>query len=304
MGVAAAIFAMLSAVTSQAQQAALGEISVASDADDFELLRLRTGALLDYASPFDYAGLAIQTTQYTRSGWRRDAPAALMVWRKQDRTTLAGTIGELGIKRVAGRTRLIGEATWSLRPSPRTGIELLAASDLVETQAALERATTYTFAGVSAEHQWTPRLSAVGLTAYQKFSDGNERTHLRGRLIWLLLPEQGLSAQLRLRQYESNQLDVDGAYFNPGRYREWQAGLGMRRRSGDWAWSGSAMAGRETINGEPGHATMLIDVRAEGRLRGEIRLVMHGSYVRGAGLASGDDGYWYRVVGVNVIVPF
>lgn len=197
-------------------------------------------------------------------------------------------------------------ATWSLRPSPRTGIELLAASDLVETQPALERATAYAFAGASAERQLTQRFTAIGLAGYQRFSDGNERVHLRGRLIWMLLPEQGLSAQLRVRQYESQQLDVDGAYFNPGRYREWQAGLAMRKRSAGWTWAGALAAGREQIDHDDQRTTLLADVRTEGMLRENTRLVLHASYQRSAGftVAAADDGYWYGVAGASVIVSF
>ncbi len=301
---AAALFAIVTAAGLEAQTAGLGEISINSDAEHFDALKLRTGALLDYASPFDYLGVAAQTTHYTQDGWKRDAPAVLVLWRKQNRDTLAGSIAEAGVVRIAGRTRLIGDATWSLRPSPRTGIELLAAADLVETQPALERATAYTFAGVSAERQLSPRFTAIGLAGYQRFSDGNERVHLRGRLIWMLIPEQGLSAQLRVRQYQSRQLEVGGAYFNPGRYREWQAGLAMRKRAAGWLWSGTLAAGREQLDDDVQQTTLLADVRAEGTLGRNVRLALHASYNRSAGFAAEDSGYWYRVVGVTIIVPF
>ena len=295
---AVALFAM----GAQAQTAVVGEISAGSDAEDFDALRLRTGVLFDYASPFDYAGIAAQTTHYTQSGWQRDAPAVLVLWRKQDRNTLAGTVAEAGIVRIGGRTRLIGDATWSLRPSARTGIELLVASDLVETQRALEQATTHTLLGVSAERQLTPRLTAIGLAGYQRFTDGNERVHLRGRLIWMLIPEHGVSAQVRWRQYETNDIDVGGAYFNPERYREWQAALAIRKRSSGWLWSGTIAAGREQIDDGGPQTTLLADVRTEATL-GKTRLVLHASYNRSAGFAAA-DGYWYRVVGVSVVVPF
>lgn len=301
---AAALFAIVAAAGLQAQTAGLGEITFGSDAQHFDALKLRAGALLDYASPFDYLGVAAQTTRYTQAGWRRDAPAALVLWRKQNRDTLAGTIAEAGVVRIAGRTRLIGDATWSLRPSRRTGIELLAAGDLVETQPALERATAYTFAGVSVEQELAPRFTVIGLAGYQRFSDGNERVHFRGRLIWMLIPEQGLSAQLRVRQYESQQLDVGGAYFNPGRYREWQAGLAMRKRAAGWLWSGTLAAGREQIDGDDQRTTLLAEVRAEGTLARNVRLALHASYNRSAGFAAERSGYWYRTAGVTIIVPF
>ena len=299
----AALFAMLTALAAQAQTAALGEVSASGDADHFGALHLRSGVLTGYTSPFQYAGIALQTTRYTQSGWHRDAPAVLFLWRRQKRDTLAGTIAEAGVVRIEGRRRVIGDATWSLRPNAHTGVELLAASGLVETRRALENATAHTFLGISAERQLGRRFTVIGLAGHQRFTDGNERLHLRARLIWLLVPEQGISAQLRWRQFRSNQLDVGGAYFNPERYREWQGGLVMRKRHAGWIWYGTVAAGRETIDRDRGRTTALAEVRAEGPFAKRAHLVFNASYNRSAGFGIAER-YWYRVIGVTVMVPF
>jgi hypothetical protein len=296
------MFAVSAARGAQAQTAVVGEISVASDREHFDTLRVRAGAFFNYGSPFSYAGLTAQTSHYTRSAWNRDAPAVLFLWRRQQRDTLAGTIAEAGVVRVAGRTRLIGDATWSLRPRERTGIELIASGDLVETQPALDRAIAYTFVAISGEQQISSRLTIIGLAGYQHFTDANARMHVRGRLIWMMVPKQGISAQLRWRQYKSKDLDVDSAYFNPERYREWQAGIAMRKRHAGWIWSGTLAAGRENISGISEHSTSLAEVRTEGTLRKDVHLVVHASYNRSAGFAAA-DGYWFRVVGVTLILP-
>jgi hypothetical protein len=299
----AALFAALATAGVQAQTAVIGDVSTSSDADHFESLRVRGGALLDYQSPFRYAGVAAQTTHYTRSGWSADAPAGLFLWRNQQRETLAGTIAEGGVVRVAGRARLIGDATWSLRPAKSTGIELLASSDVVETRRALENATAYTFGAVSIERDLNARLTAIGLAGVQRFTDGNERVHLRGRLIWLLAPKQGVSAQLRWRQYRSNQLDVGEAYFNPERYREWQAALAMRKRYAGLVWSTTVAAGREEIDRSQRHPTRLAELRAEGMAGKRVHLAVHASYNRSAGFGTAER-YSYRTIGVTMIVPF
>lgn len=297
-----ALVAMLAAAGARAQVAGLGEITATSDADDFGALRIRGGALFDYQSPFDYIGAAAQTTHYTESGWSADAPAAFLLWRKQKRDTLAGTVGEVGVVRVSDRQRLIGDANWTFRPSPRTGIELLAAGGLVETQRALEDATAYQFGGVSLERQLSERFTVIGLAGAQHFTDGNDRVHLRGRLIYTVIPEHGISVQARWRQYESDQLDVGGAYFNPEHYSEWQGAVAMRKRYAGWVWSGTVAAGRETIDREIEQPTWLADFRGEGMI-GRSRLTVYTSYNRSAGFGTADD-YWYRVVGVTVTVPF
>jgi len=302
-GLAAAFIATLAVCDAAAQVAVLGDVNASQDADHFDALRLRTGALFDYASSFQYSGVAAQTTHYEQSGWHCDAYAILFLWRSQRRETLTGTVAEAGLVHVGGRIRPIGDATWSLRPRPHTGIELLATGDLVETQRALDRGTAYTLLGISAEQQLTERFTVTGLAGYQHFTDGNARVHLRGRLIWLLVPERGITAQLRWRQYDSRQFDVDGAYFNPGRYREWQAGVAMRRRYAGWLWSGTLAAGREEIDSSTQNATRLAELRAEGTVGKDTRIVLHASYNRSAGFVAA-NGYWYRVIGVTVIVPF
>lgn len=298
-----ALMAMLAAAGAQAQTAALGDAGASGDSVHFGALHLRAGGLIDYDSPFRYAGLAVQTTRYTQSGWRSDAPAVLFLWRNQKRDTLAGTVAEAGVVRIEGRTRVIGDATWSLRPNAHTGLELIAASGLVETRAALENATAHTFLGLSAERQLGERFTAIALAGQQRFTDGNERVHLRARLIWLLLPDKGLSAQLRWRQFRSSQLDAGDAYFNPKSYREWQAGLIMRRRHAGWLWSGAIGAGRESADGGDERTTALADVRAEGPFGKRAHVIVNASYNRSAGYGIA-EGYWYRVVGVTVVVPF
>jgi hypothetical protein len=298
-----AALATLAACCAQGQWAGIGDVNASSDADHFDAFRIRTGALFSYASPYRYMGLAAQTTHYDQSGWQRDAPAILFLWRNQQRDTLTGTIAEGGVVRVAGRMRLIGDATWSLRPTVHTGVELIAAGDIVETQRALDRATTYTLLGISAEQQLTKRVTVIGLGGYQHFTDGNARVHLRGRLIWLLVPEHGITAQLRWRRYDTQQLDVDGAYFNPGRYSDWQAGLAIRKRHAGWLWSGTVAAGREQIDRNVRQTTKLAELRTEGTAFRDLRIVLHASYNRSAGFASA-EGYWYRLIGVTVVVPF
>lgn len=301
----AALSAALSivVVSAAAQTAALGEFSASGDADHFDAFQVRTGMLTGYASPFRYSGIAVQTTHYEQSGWQGDAPAVLFLWRNQKRDTLAGTIAEAGVVRFAGRTRVIGDATCSLRPNPSTGIELLAASGLVETQRALDNVTTQTFAGISAEKRFGERFTVIGLAGHQRFSDGNDRMHLRARAIWLLVPAQGISAQLKWRRFQSSDADVGGAYFNPRHYREWQAALVMRKHYAGWIWSGTAAGGREAFDGAGSRTTALAEMRAEGTLGKRAHLIVNASYNRSAGFGTASR-YWYRVIGATVMVPF
>lgn len=293
--------ALLLAAGAQAQ-AVLGNVDAASDTDGFHATRVRLGGLYPYASYLDHIGVAVQNTHYSQRAWSRDAGGIIGVWRNQDAATLAGINAEAGAVQVAGHTRAVGDATWGFRPAVNTGVELIAAGDLVATQKAIERGVAYGFVAASVEQTFAERFTAIGLAGYQPFTDGNERMHWRARLIWSVAPDYGVNVQLRWRQYESHGGSVDGAYFNPDRYSQWQGAVAMRRRFGSWIWSGSIGAGRETINGSDQHPVRVAEIRGEGAITDRLRLAVYALYSRFTGYVDAPD-YAYRQVGVLLIYP-
>lgn len=296
--------ALLLAGTVHAQQSALlGDIDFSGDTDGFHASRERIGAFRPYGSYFDHFGVALQTTRYSQSGWSRDVPGIVGLYRRQDAATLAGIDATGGVVQVAGHTRVVGDATWSLRPATDTGVELIAAGDVVATQKAIERAIAYGFFAASAEHTFPGRLTAIGLVGYQPFTDGNDRVHFRARLVWQAIPDYGVNLQLRWRQYESHKDDVGGAYFNPGRYHQWQAVAGMRRHVGTWTVSAALGAGRETIDGSDTHPVRSAELRGEGAVGRGLHLAFYAVYNRSTSYVDSPD-YAYRQVGVTLIHPF
>ncbi len=280
----------------------LGNFVFEGDADSFHATRARIGGLFNYASALDYLGVAAQTTHYSQSGWAENASGVVGLWRSQNRDTLAGINLEAGAVRVAGYTRPVGDVAWGLRPAAGTGIELLAAAGLVETQSAIEQGIGYTFWGASIEQQLADRFTAIALVGYQPFTDDNDRLHFRARLIWDALPDYGVTAQFRWRQYDNSKTDVGGAYFNPDDYRQWLGVLAFRQRDAGWVWSGAAGAGQERFAGTT-QTTYLAEIRGEGPIAGNARLAVQAVYNRSAGFSNSPD-YWYALGGVTLIVPF
>ena len=219
-----------------------------TDADHFSAVRLRAGGLFSYESPWKYLGVAVQENLYSQSGWHQNATGMLGLWRDQARDAQTGVIVEAGVIAVAGHTRPIGDVNWSLRPSPDTGVELIAAAGLVETQAAIEQGIGYTFWGASVEQTIAERFTVIAFAGYQPFSDGNDRVHFRTRLVWDALPDQGINLQARWRQYRNSTTDVGGAYFDPERYQQWLALVGFRKRLSGWTTTGAFGAGQEYIH--------------------------------------------------------
>ncbi|HET8876004.1 MAG TPA: hypothetical protein VFO53_06715 [Casimicrobiaceae bacterium] len=298
-----ALALMLAAGARAQAPAALGNIDVESDTDGFHASRVRIGALYPYGSYVDHLGAAVQSTHYSQGNWSRDASGIVGLWRDQDARTLTGVNAEAGVVRVAGHTRAVGDATWGLRPAANTGVELIAAGDLVATRKAIERGIAYGFVAASVEQTFAERFTAIALAGYQPFTDGNDRVHWRGRLIWQAVPDYGVNVQLRYRGYESGRSDVGGAYFNPDRYRQWQGALGVRRRVGSWVWTASAGAGRETINSNDTHPVRVAELRGEGAVTDRVRLALYALYSRSTGYVDAPD-YAYRQVGVTLIYPF
>jgi len=279
----------------------LAESRLERDADDFDALLLRGGLLLDFRSHLQTGGFAVQDTRYAQGNWSEHVPGIIGMYRSQKRDTLEGVRAEAGLVSVAGRARPVGDITWSLRPRESTGFELIAAGDVVGTRAAIERSITYGLLAASAEQQFGQRLTGIALVGWQPFTDGNSRTLLRARLILSVAPEHGLSAQVRWRQYASSE-DGTTAYYNPGRYRNWDAGLSMRRHVGTWVVSGLAGAGQERADNGSWQTTGIAELRAEGPLSGDRRLAVGLVYSSAAGFATSPD-YWYGAVNVSLMVP-
>ena len=282
--------------------AVLAESRFESDADDFDALVLRGGLLLDYESHLRNGGFAVQDTHYSQGNWSKDVPGVIGIYRSQKRDTLEGVRAEAGVVSVSGRARPVGDITWSLRPRESTGLELIAAGDVVGTREAIERSITYGLLAASVEQQFGPRLTGIALAGWQPFTDGNSRALLRARLILSVMPEQGLSAQVRWRQYTSSENDIT-AYYNPSRYRNWDAGLLLRRHVGAWVVSGLAGAGQERADSGSWQTTGIAELRAEGPVSRDMRLAVGFVYSSAAGFATSPD-YWYSAANVSLIVPF
>jgi hypothetical protein len=284
------------------RRGALAESRFESDADEFDALMLRGGLLLDYTSHLRNSGFVAQNTHFSQGDWSENVPGILGVYRNQKGGTMEGVRAEAGLVSVAGRARPVGDITWSARPRESTGLELIAAGDVVGTREAIERSITYGLLAASVEQQFGQRLTGIALAGWQPFTDGNSRSLFRARLILSVVPEQGLSAQVRWRQFTSSE-DGTTAYYNPGRYRNWDAGLVLRRRVQSWVVSGLASAGQERADSGTWQTTGIAELRAEGPLAGDTRLAVGLVYSSAAGFATSPD-YWYGAVNASLIVPF
>ena len=278
------------------------QVVLAADNDGFHASRARIGALYRYDNPWSFAGAAVQSAAYSQGEYRKDVESILGVYRDQRRDTLAGIDAEAGLARVSGHLRPIGDATLRLATSLESAVDLIASADLVETPQALDEGIGYTFAAVNVEQQLGSRFTATGLAGHQWFTDGNSRDHLRARLIWLALPDDGVTLQLRYREYWSGKEDVGGAYFNPENYRQALIVSAIRKRYEGWIYGGTLGAGREKSTGVDSRPSYLAEANAEGPLAGPLRILLRAGYYRSAAFID-NPTYAYRLFTAQVILP-
>lgn len=78
-------------------------------------------------------------------------------------------------------------------------MELIVNRARVETSRSLDNDIYYTMFGVNLEQQIFSRLSVMAMIGDMKFSDSNSRPFLRAKIIVDVLPDHGISFQLRYK---------------------------------------------------------------------------------------------------------
>ena len=273
------------------------------DSEGFSSRRLSADGVGLYRHLDDKVGIRYTDYAFAKQGWSRSGQQLRLFANQFDRKTLEGWSVESGLFRAANQDLWTLDASWRKSLAAGRSVELFLNRDFVETATAIENGVSYDFAGASVDYQWAPQWTTVGLAGVQNFSDGNQRRHLRGRLIYQPWLDLGLTTQLRYRWFDSSQRDVGRAYFNPSGYDEWMLAVGWRKRVNDWRTALTAGLGRQRIETESATTTRLAEASAERQMDG-YALRMRAGYMHAASLASSDPNYWYRYLLVDLLVPF
>ncbi len=301
-GMAAALFALAPPAMADGK-AAGGGLYYSTDSEGFSSRRLSADGLALYSHLDSKVGLRYTDYDFSKASWSRRGQQLRLVANQFDRKTLDGWSVESGLFRAANKDLWTLDATWRQTLAPGRSYELFATRDFVETANAIDKGVSYDFAGASFDYLWAPQWTTVGLAGVQNFSDGNQRRHLRGRLIFQPSLDLGLTTQLRYRWYDSSKTDVGGAYFNPSSYQETMLAAGWRQRVGDWRNALTAGIGRQRIASNPETTTRLLEASAEKQVD-RYALRLRAGYMHSASLAAADPNYWYRYLAVDLLVPF
>lgn len=279
------------------------EALATTDTDHFRSTRLRAGVLVDYKTAYDFVAVGAGYTRYEQGDFAVDRYSLGAAVKKVERATGAGLVASGGLSEVGDHLRAFLDATWNKRLSQATGIELIGQREFVETRAALEAGTMTNFAAASVDHAATDRLTLIGLGGLQYFSDDNRRYHLRGRVIYVLVPEQGLSAQLRARGYETSR-PGGTLYFNPESYAQADIGLRLRRAFGAWRVLAAVGVGRENVDWSNETPTRYLDARLERSFANNLALSLQYVVDHSASSDSATSGnYTWHYFRAVVVIP-
>ena len=243
------------AAQDEAHQAAGFDVFASSDADHSDVLKLGLAYDFHFTDLDHYQGVRVESFTFSARGTH--------VSEARGYFQFAGSGGDWnwnGFVGTDGRSALGSGSIYKEGPIRQ---EYIASRDLVETPLGVRRHLYATFAGAAYDFTLDDRDIVTALVGVQKFDGHNWRTHMRGRYIYVVAPDWGLSAQLRLRSFwDSAPREYD--YFSPRWYAEaiptlqlrrfyarWQylvaVGWGVRRNTGS-GWRSAALANAQIIS--------------------------------------------------------
>jgi hypothetical protein len=215
------------------------------DADDNYVYQPGINLDLIYRGPEKFFGIRLEHAGY----WLSGRPGAWQRWRSYLRYADKNDQWAWNIQAGSDGRTLIGAA--SVHNNDPFRMEYFIDRDIVQTPMGVDRGIYYTFAGGAFDLPINARNQFVVLGGVQKFTGSNTRLHVRATYIYELMPDLGLSFQIRSRYFhDSRPHEYD--YYSPGwhaeilpvlqisRYMEgWRsvvaAGLGLQRDS-DSSW--------------------------------------------------------------------
>lgn len=272
------------------------DLFASDDGDDTSVLRTGLTAYHHYEDPTHHRGVTLEHARIRplgTHGWsdnrvyyRFADSAADWTWNAQ-----VGTNGDT----------LLGNASLVREGSRRQ--EYFVEREVVETRQGQEGLhATFLGAAVDLPLDASARQQLTLLAGVQDFTGDNMRGHVRAVYSAQLVPDWGLSAQLRTRAFhDSHPGEAD--YYSPRWFAEAIPMLRVRRFRHRWMFSAAAGVGVQRDSNSDARAARLAQVVIESpRAAGRWYLRATGTYSNtpvGEGI-----NYGYRQVGLQLIQPF
>ena len=276
---------------------------IASDSEGFSTYKYNAGFLPLYEHGEKYTGISYQHNYFTQSAWDSSADVYTLLTKAINPRTGLGYNANIGYNLQNGHKLITTDSNYGFRVTDSTKAELILNRDRVETQNSLNNGIYYTMGAASVEHQVLERLTAIAMVGNMYFSDTNTRPMVRAKLIYDLVPNYGLTAQLRHRQYRDTNTSVPNNYFNPDHYSETMIAFGARKRISGWMLSGTVGVGRQKVSQDPSTTTQLYEFAATSPVASnDYYFKTRAGYGKSAGFLG--PNYFYRYIMEELIIPF
>jgi hypothetical protein len=276
---------------------------IASDSEGFSTYKYNAGFLPLYEHGEKYTGISYQHNYFTQSAWDSSAEVYTLLTKAINPRTGLGYNANIGYNLQNGHKLITTDSNYGFRVTDSTKAELILNRDRVETQNSLNNGIYYTMGAASVEQQVIERLTAIAMVGNMYFSDTNTRPMVRAKLIYDLVPDYGLTAQLRYRQYRDTNTSVPNNYFNPDHYSETMIAFGARKRISGWMLSGTAGVGRQKVSQDPRTTTQLFEFAATSPVASDsYYFKTRAGYGKSAGFLG--PNYFYRYIMEELIIPF
>ena len=264
-----------------------------ADSEGFNTYRYKTGILPLYEHGDRYTGIEYQRNQFSQNGWHSFANETRLITKAINPRTGLGYNLNVGYNRENNFGLVTTDSQYSLSLSDSVRAEAMLNVDRVETQNAINNNIYYTMAGASLEYKPFERVTLIGMGGDMFFSDTNTRAFMRLKAIYDLIPDYGITAQLRYRQYHDSNINVTNNYFNPENYYEGMMAFGIRKRIKGWMLNGTAGLGQQGINNQSTTTTQLLEAGATSPISGNLFFRTRLGYGRSAGFLGPDYSYRY-----------
>lgn len=279
-----------------AQGAAHLDLFASDDADDTSVTK--AGLTLDYR--FEdiehYRGIKLEQVRIRPLGqpaWD-DQRIYYRFADRSDQWTWNGQVGTDG-------DTVLGSASLVRDVARRQ--EYFVERDILETPLGVD-GLYYTFVGAAFDVPLDDkgRRQVTALAGVQDFTGDNVRTHLRGRYVATLVPDWGLSAQLRVRAFHNSD-PFEADYYSPRWFAEALPVVQLRRFRSRWMYSAALGWGWQRDSGSDTRSARLLEAGVTSpRNRADWYLRATASYSNtptGTG-----QSYGYRQLVVEWIRPF
>lgn len=175
--------------------------------------------------------------------------------------------------------------------------------NIVDSVNSLTNRVTFFAQTLAVDYQTTPRLNFAVVLGHLNYSDQNVRSLWKTKVSYVLSEEYGLRTYLKFARH-ANSRPYTGNYFSPDSLRDYQGGLGFRRRLSmlRGVLSGYAETGSQTADSvsTPIHGEQL-------RLEAFPNRPWHYDFSTGVQTSAGTGGgtnYKYRYINASLVWPF